>query len=114
MTVQSHSQVSGDRTRTGSDLQQRMPVGIDMNPAFLRSVGDWRAAGHHGLRIPRCPACARATRVSWDDLGADPAEDIVTVAFRVRCSACGQPPAGLAITAYTEQEVVNALSPLTH
>ncbi len=76
-----------------------------MNPAFLRSVGDWRLAGHHGLRITRCPACGLATRASWDDLNAEPTEDIVSVAFRIRCSACGKPPAGLAIAAYTEHDI---------
>ena len=81
-----------------------------MSATLPRTVGDWRLAGHHGLRIPRCPACGQATRASWNELEADPAEDIVSVAFRVRCSACGKPPAGLAIAAYTEFDTGYAYS----
>ncbi len=112
MTMQNHPHVSSDRTRTGSNRPQYgMGGAVEMNPAFLRSIGDWRAAGHHGLRIARCPACGRASRSSWDDLEADLAEDIVSVAFRMRCSACGKPPAGLAVTAYTERTIEDALGP---
>jgi hypothetical protein len=38
----------------------------------------------------------------WEQLEAEPGEDVVEVARRVRCEGCEKPPAGLAILTYKE------------
>ena len=68
-----------------------------------RTVAEWQQTGYRGLRIPRCPTCQEGTWTRWEDLHAEPDEDVLDVANRVRCSGCGLPPAGLAVAAYYEE-----------
>lgn len=68
-----------------------------------RTVAQWQKTGYRGLRIPRCPTCNEGTWASWDELGARPEEDVLTVAIRMRCSECGQPPAGLAVITFRDE-----------
>jgi hypothetical protein len=70
-----------------------------MSPSLRRTVAQWQETGYRGLRILRCPTCGTGTWVTWSDLGAGADEDVVAVAARVRCAACGQVPAGLAVVA---------------
>jgi hypothetical protein len=73
-----------------------------MNTAPARTVSDWRANGYRGLRIMRCPECRCATDWTWEQLRAEPEEDVVEVARRVRCHGCEKPRAGLAVLTYKE------------
>ncbi|MCJ2012802.1 hypothetical protein [Methylobacterium sp. J-076] len=70
-----------------------------------QTVGDWQKTGHRGLRIPRCPTCRATTWASWGQLCAGAEEDVVAVAQRLRCIACGEAPAGLPIVASTSPAV---------
>ncbi|MGC5777816.1 hypothetical protein [Methylobacterium sp. NFXW15] len=70
-----------------------------------QTVGDWEKTGHRGLRIPRCPTCRASTWASWSQLQASADEDIVAVAQRLRCTSCGELPAGLPIVASTNPSV---------
>ena len=73
-----------------------------MKAVPVRTVSDWRANGYRGLRIMRCPECRCATDRTWEQLSAEPGEDVVEVARRVRCDGCEKPPAGLAVLTYKE------------
>ena len=73
-----------------------------MSSAPAQTVSDWIAQGYSGLRVMRCPECRRETSLTWTDLGATPAEDVVAVAHRVRCQECRQPPVGLAVVTYKD------------
>lgn len=64
-----------------------------------RTVAEWIASGYQGLRIPKCPDCRIPTWRSWRELDAQAEEDVVEVAQRMTCEACGLPPAGLAVVA---------------
>lgn len=66
-----------------------------------QTVADWQKTGHRGLRIPRCPTCRATTWASWTQLRAEADEDIVAVAQRLRCTACGEALAGLPVVAST-------------
>ncbi len=68
-----------------------------------RTVDQWQTTGYRGLRIPCCPTCRAGTWMTWDELGAKPEEDIVSVAVRIRCVECGQPPAGLGVRAFRSE-----------
>lgn len=61
----------------------------------LRTVGEWLNSGYRGLRIPCCSTCRISTSATWDQLSAETIEDVVDVARRLRCSECGEVPAGL-------------------
>ena len=73
-----------------------------MHAAPIRTISEWRSQGYRGLRIPRCPECLTATSTTWEHLRAEPGEDSVDVARRVRCENCEQAPAGLAVLTYRE------------
>ena len=73
-----------------------------MTLAPVRTVSDWRASGYRGLHILRCPQCGSGTHQTWEGLDAEPDEDVVAVARRVRCHECEQPPAGLAVATYRD------------
>lgn len=70
-----------------------------MSVFLPQTVGDWQKTGHRGLRIPRCPHCHATTWASWGQLDAQVDENIVTVAQRLRCTSCGEAPAGLPVVA---------------
>lgn len=63
------------------------------------TVADYLAKGYRGLRIPRCPTCRKSTWATFSELGAEEAEDLFSVALRIRCSDCGERPTGLAVVA---------------
>jgi hypothetical protein len=69
-----------------------------------RTVAEWFNSGYRGLRIPRCPTCLISTLATWDQLHAEAIEDVVDVARRFRCSACGKVPAGLGVVVSTGDE----------
>ncbi|AWN40279.1 hypothetical protein DK389_06670 [Methylobacterium durans] len=75
-----------------------------MTFAPVRTVSDWRASGYRGLRILRCSECGSGTHQTWGELEAEPNEDVVAVARRVRCHGCEQPPAGLAVATYRDAD----------
>jgi len=70
-----------------------------------RTVAEWFNSGYRGLRIPRCPTCQISTSATWDQLDAEAVEDVMDVARRFRCSACGQVPAGLGVVVSDIEEV---------
>jgi hypothetical protein len=73
-----------------------------------QTVADWQRSGHRGLRIPRCPTCRASTWASWSQLHAEADEDAVAVAQRLRCTACGEAPAGLPVVASTSPALQEA------
>jgi hypothetical protein len=72
-----------------------------MNAALVRTVADWQAQGYRGLSILRCSKCLIASWVSWSELEAQADEDVVSVAKRMKCTSCGESPAGLAVVLST-------------
>jgi hypothetical protein len=72
--------------------------------ALPRTVAEWFNSGYRGLRIPCCPTCRISTSATWDQLDAEAVEDVVDVARRLRCSECGEVPAGLGVVASANDE----------
>ncbi|WP_452181354.1 hypothetical protein [Heyndrickxia sporothermodurans] len=75
----------------------------------LRTVAEWFNSGYRGLRIPCCPTCRISTWATWDQLAAEAAEDVIDVARRLRCSECGEAPAGVGVVASTNDEPSSGL-----
>jgi hypothetical protein len=90
--------------RTGGLPQLSLRLAMTHPAAPPRTVAEWFNSGYRGLRIPHCPACRMSTWSTWDELDAEAAEDVVDVARRLRCVACGEAPAGLAVVASTDDE----------